>query len=1157
MTATSLARGFVRPPTETEQALAGIWCEVLNLERVGIDDDFFALGGHSLLAVRVIARIRDVFDVDLESPLLLFDHPTIASLATVLAEAKVAKGAASRIEPREQGPAPASFIQEQLWFLDRLAPGSPVYNIVDAIPIEGDFDAGAMTHALQALVRRHAILRTAFSEEKGQPVQLVSPSIDVRLPEVDLTGLPETERESEWVRLAHDEGRKPFDLTRAPLFRVIAVHLSPRSHRLLVTLHHIIVDEWSMELLHQEVSRLYDAFTRGEASPLPELPIQYADYARWQREWMRGDVLDSQLVFWKNELAGAPTVLELPTDKPRPAVQSFRGATESFALPGTLVDRLQTLARTESATLFMVLEAAFATLLHRYTGQDDLVIGSPISGRTHSETYGLIGCFLNTIVLRSCFTEGMTFRSLLRETRERALGGYAHADLPFEQLVATTHPTRDSSRTPLFQVLFILHNPDAQSQVSKVIGSQQLQTGTSKFDLTLFVAASESGFEGLIEYSTDLFERDSIRRMCRHYATLLEAIVANPDDRITSLPILGEAERRQLLVDWNETAFEHHARGLCAYQLIEAQADRTPDRVAARFDRDTLTYGELNTRANALAHRLRALGVGPDVLIGVMVERSIDMLVALLGIMKAGGAYVPLDPSFPRDRLGYMVADSGMRVLVTHRDLDAELPVRPDSVVRLEDIAEPFEPSGESPPSATPASLAYVLYTSGSTGKPKGVEIPHSALVNFLLSMQRTPGFTEQDSLLAVTTLSFDIAGLELYLPLITGGTVVIASRDDVMDPDRLIRRIDESGCTVMQATPSTWRMLVNAGWAGSPTLRILCGGEALPPDLARELLPRCAALWNMYGPTETTIWSTVQRVTSADRQAPIGRPIANTRAYVLDANLSPTPVGVPGELYLGGDGLARGYLQREDLTRERFIPSPFATGERLYRTGDLARWLPDGTLDWIGRVDHQVKVRGFRIEPGEIEAAIARHSSVREVVVVAREDVPGDRRLVAYYVSPDASPALVEQLRSLIRSDLPEYMMPSRFVGLDALPLTANGKVDRKALPAPDSDGEALHTTATAPRTDTERMVMDVFREVIGRSDFGVFDSFFDLGGHSLMAARLMTRLRASSGVDLPLRNLFERPTVAALAEAVDAATWGGWTAPAELGVEREEIVL
>ncbi len=1132
------AQDFVRPQTETEQALAAIWSELLKVESIGTRDDFFDLGGHSLLAIKAVSRIRDVFGVDLQTQ-ALFEHPTIAGLSTLLSDAKRSSGSALKIEPRKRGgPSPLSFAQEQLWFLDQLAPGSPVYNIVDVIRINGRYDAEAMARAMQELVRRHEVLRTAFSSSDGRPMQDVRPSVDLTLPERDLSGLSEQEREHEWIRVVHDQGRAAFDLSRAPLLRGTVVHRSPQDHRLLLTIHHIIADEWSMELLQQEIRQLYEAFSQGRPSPLPELPIQYADYACWQREWLRGDVLESQLAYWRGELKGAPPILELPTDRPRPAAQSFRGATEIFELPETLIERMRSLGREEQATLFMILQAGFMALLHRYTGQDDLLVGTPITGRTHSETERLVGYFINTVVLRARFADRMDFRTLLQQVRERALGAYAHPDLPFDHLVAELAPERDPSRTPLFQVLFVLHNAEGVSQVSKVSGNRELETGTSKFDLSLILSESGRRLQGLIEYNTDLFDAATIRRMCGHFGTLLEAIVREPDRRIASLPMLTEAERQQQRVDWNRTAVAWPSKDLRLQQLIEAQTARTPDRVAVVCGGQTMSYRELNRRANQLARYLGDQGVGPGVLVGIATERTPEMLVSLLGVLKSGAAYVPLDPTYPKKRLAGIIEDAAVPVLLTQEHLRGQLDSQTSRLVCVDsmwpEIAR-FE-DGDLKSDGGPEDLAYVIFTSGSTGRPKGVAVSHRALVNLLESMGREPGLGERDVLLSVTTLSFDIAALELYLPLIKGAKVALASRDEALDGPLLMELLKSSGATVMQATPATWRLLMESGWEGPGGLKVLCGGEALSRELADALLGRAGEVWNVYGPTETTVWSSVWRVEAGDGVISIGRPIANTQMWVVDGQLQAMPVGVPGELCIGGMGVARGYWERPELTAERFVADPFSgeAGARLYRTGDVARWLPDGRLECLGRVDHQVKVRGYRIELGEIEAAIAQHGAVREVVVVAREDVPGDKRLVAYVVAPEAPADLVEQLRGLIRASSPEYMVPSHFMTLDALPLTHNGKIDRRALPAP-SAGPRIARSHAAPSTPTERAVAAIWSAVLGIDPIGIEDDFFELGGHSLLATQVVARVRQTLSVELPLRDLFLAPTISRLAARVD----------------------
>jgi amino acid adenylation domain-containing protein/FkbM family methyltransferase len=1138
---THLSHDFVSPRTETEKALAAIWAELLKVEEVGVNDNFFDMGGHSLLAIKAASRIRDVFELDLPAQ-ILFEKSTIAELAKLLTKAEKSSGHIQRIERRAQdGAYPLSSSQEQLWFLNQLAPGSPVYNVVDLIPLGKTYGPEAIRKTIKELVRRHEVLRTAFSYRSGQPMQIVLPAADLVLSELDLSSLPEAEGEREWARVVREEGRKPFDLTQVPLLRGTVIHRSPTEHKLLLVIHHIIADEWAMEVVHKEVTHLYEAFSRGQSPSLKELPIQYADFACWQRDWLQGGVLQKQVAYWKEELAGAPRVLELAPDKQRPAVQSFRGATEIFHVPEKLLGPLKSLGRQEQATLFMILEASFVALLHRYTGQDDILVGTPISGRTHSETENLIGCFLNTIILRARLAEDLSFRGLLRQVRERALGAYAHADLPFRHLVAELAPERDSSRTPLFQVMFILHDPDGVSEVSKVSGKHQLETGTSKFDLTLFISETKNGIEGLFEYSTDLFEAHTIQRICKHYGTLLEAIASNPDQRVSKLPVLTEAERQQLLMTWNNTAVECPGSDLCLHQLIEVQAGRTPNQVALVFQQESLTYGELNRRSNQLARHLSRLGVGPDVLVGLSVERSLEMVVGILGVLKAGGAYVPLDPSYPQNRLAYMVEDSQMKVLLTHRGLEQKMPVRPPVVVHLDsDWNEIARQSATAPdlPSVSQQNLAYVLYTSGSTGKPKGVEIQHSAIVNFLLSMQRKPGFSASDTLLAVTTLSFDIAGLELYLPLICGGKVVIASSEDTRDPARLAKQISDSACNVMQVTPTTWRALIHAGWNGSANLKVLCGGEALLPDLARELLPRCAELWNMYGPTETTVWSTLHKVTSAEGAVPIGHPINNTQVYVLDALRNLLPPGRVGELYIGGDGLARGYVHREDLTRERFVPSPFVPNALLYRTGDLARWLPDGIVECLGRVDNQVKLRGFRIELGEIETILSSHPAIRQCAVIAREDAPGDKQLVAYFESQTTSPPTATDLRAYVENNLPSFMVPSIFVAMEKLPLTPNGKVDRKSLPAP-TQRVSVRNDFVAPRDATEQLLAQVWSRILKVERVGLHDNFFDLGGHSLLAVRVTVEIEKLTKMRLPLATLLQAPTIADLAEILRKEHW------------------
>ncbi len=1133
------ARNVVAPRNAIELAIASIWAELLKVETISVEDDFFDLGGHSLLAIRVLAQIRDRLDVDLDTQ-ALFENSTLESLATLVAEAKGETPEVIRIPSRhDDDTLVASFAQEPLWILDQLVPNSPAYNIVDFIPFVGSVDVHALTKSLHELLVRHEVLRTAFERIDGQLMQIISPSCELDLTEIDLRSAPESELQNEWLKAVHEQGRKVFDLAKAPLVRACMVRVSATEHRLLIVIHHIIADEWSMEVIQEELRALYAAHSTGRLSPLRPLAIQYADYALWQRAWLQGAVLEDQIEYWKSELKGAMPVLALPTDKPRPASPTFRGACELFTISKATLASLQSLARREQATPFMLLEAAFASLLYRYTGQDDILIGTPISGRKYTETQGLVGCFLNSVVLRNQFSDATTFTELLRQVRVRALGAHAHSDLPFERLVVELSPERDQGRTPLFQVMFILHSRDGVSQVSKVSGNYELETGTSKRDLSLVLSESEVGIEGLIEYSTGLFQSDTIRRLSRSYVRLLEEVVSNPERSIARIPMVADLDREQLVVEWNRTSLEFDESNLCLHEMISLHAAKTPDRIALVFEGQEMSYSQLEQRSNQLANYLIGLGVVPDMLVGLLVERSLDMVVGLLGILKAGGAYVPLDPSFPPDRLRYVIEDAQMRVVITHRGLDATQKILPETVVHLDRDWEMIaKATGAASLSNKPnlESLAYVLYTSGSTGMPKGVAIPHAAIVNFLASMRNEPGMRASDVLLAITTLSFDIAGLELYLPLISGAKVVIASRDEVIDPDRLAKKLGDCGCTYLQATPATWRALIDAGWEGSTNLKALCGGEAMPPDLAQALLSRCAELWNMYGPTETTVWSTIHRVTVADTIPPIGRPIANTQVYLLDGHTALVPLGAVGELYIGGRGLARGYVRREELTREHFVPNPFVPNTLIYRTGDLARWRADGRLECLGRTDHQVKLRGYRIELGEIEANIKRHPDIRNAVVMAREDKPGEKQLIAYVVANSQAGDLLDELRARLRAAVPDYMVPAHFVMLDVLPLTPNGKIDRNALPAPNADDVSVRSdTYVAPGSDFERRLTSVWQEVLEIGHLGVNDNFFDIGGYSLLAIKLMGRITQTFGKRLPLTVLFEAPTIRQLAKHVE----------------------
>jgi amino acid adenylation domain-containing protein len=1046
------------------------------------------------------------------------------------------------LQPRQGQPFPLSFAQQRMWFLEQLKPGTSHYNTPFGVRIRGPLAVEHLAESLSEVVQRHEALRTYFVSVHGDPVQIIESRENVELRLVDIRDLPVSTREDDARRMAQEESRRPFDLSAGPPFRASLFRLSDQDHVLVLVLHHIITDAWSLEILFREMSAGYEARVRGKQSSLPPLPVQYADFAVWQRTLLEGPQMEAEFAFWRAQLAGAPATLELPTDFSRPLMQTVGGETEYDFLPPALSEGVEELARRERGTPFMVMMAAFQIMMSRYSAQEDIVVGTPIAGRTRSEIEPLIGCFINTLAIRSDLSGDPNVRQLIEKVRHTSLEAFAHQELPFEKLVEKLNPQRQTSHAPLFQTMFMLQTASTtdREMYGLEVTPLDLTSGSAKFDLTLAIVRRAQGMRMGMTYNVDLFEPATARRMLGHFRTLLEGMVANPDARISSLPLLSMRERDQILVDWNRTA-ANYPREKCIYQLFEDQVEHTPEKTAVIFEGKPLTYGELNRRANLLAGHLRDLGVGPDVLVGLCAERSLEMLVGEYAILKAGGAYVPLDPSYPSERIAFMIEDSGIRVLLTQQRLLKQLPAIDGTTFCLDSDWSTIAAGSTQNLDLPLASrhLAYMIYTSGSTGKPKGVQIEHGSVVNFLNSMSREPGLTAGDTLLAVTTLSFDIAGLEIHLTLSRGGTLYLASQEVAAEGTRLRDALTSSGATVMQATPATWRMLIEAGWQGTPGLKILCGGEALPRDLAQQLLERGSEVWNLYGPTETTIWSAAFRV--SEGKILLGRPIDNTLFYVLDRNQQPVPAGIPGELFIGGDGLARCYYKRPELTAERFLADPFrgTAGARMYRTGDLVRYLKDGNLEYLGRMDHQVKLRGFRIELGEIEAALRKHPSVQQCVVVAREDAPGNKRLVAYLVATAEAPRR-EDLRTHLKASLPDYMVPSQFVTLDKLPLTPNEKIDRKALPAPEKEISDTGVTR-APQTPTEEMIVGIWQDVLGVERIGAEDSFFDLGGHSLLATRLVARVRQALGVELPLRSMFESPTPAGMASAIDALRRSG----------------
>jgi amino acid adenylation domain-containing protein len=1423
---------YVAPRNGVEEIIASIWGEVLGVQRVGAHDNFFELGGHSLLATQVMTRVRAVLGVEMGLR-RLFEKAELGEFAREVERAKEGEGqgtglilgAMSRVEGAVL---PLSFAQQRLWFLDKFEEGSAFYNLPSAVRINGaSLDVRALERSLQEIIRRHEVLRTTFDMNEGQPVQVVSPDINFTLPLTDLSHLPETQRSIEAQRHAHEEAFTPFSLSKGPLARARLVRLSTDEHMLLLTMHHIVSDGWSIGILIRELAALYEAYSQGKESPLAELSIQYGDYAVWQRAYLQGRVLDEQLAYWRERLAGAPPLLELPTDRPRPSVKTFRGATVSATLPLSLTTELQAMSRREGVTLFMTLLAAFQTLLSRYTGQGDISTGTPIANRQHAEIESLIGFFVNTLVMRTEVSSELSFRELVKQVREVSLGAYAHQDVPFEKLVEELQPERNLSYTPLFQVAFALQNTPMPE--IKLAGLQlsvlEPERETAKFDLALSLAETEQGLEGALEYNADLYDEATMKRMLDHYRTLLEAIVANPDGPIADLPLLTPAERAQLLFDWNETRRPFREE-LCLHELFEMQAASDPHALAVVFEDERLTYQELNRRTNKLAHHLRELRVGPLMRVGVLMERSLEMVVAVLSVLKAGGAYVPLDPSWPAERLQWIASSLKLSCLLTQHaqlravhDLQWKLPdltdvicldaltPRPqperldeslvktlwnhvaeqavdevtaggfissytgepfaasevgEYVARVSQLAGPylgpekrvleigcgaglimfelapraglyvgldpsdltqsqnlkrmrmrgddnielmtgfadeidamfkpesfdtivmastaqffpgphyFEsvlekslkllapggtillcdimdarrkqefkesllefqrlhpqaqtktqleselyfdedyfsdlkatlhelddvtplsrehgfknelgyrydvilrkrgiredanesiaiqpkkrlwtnwhlrdlPSGNPQTLAAPEHVAYIIFTSGSTGTPKGVMVRHRSVVNLIEWVNRTFDVGAGERLLFVTSLTFDLSVYDIFGTLAAGATIHVASRADLREPQRLASMLLHQHITFWDSAPVALQQLKghfsnekspDEALTGTDLRRVFLSGDWIPlrlPEEVRAAFPR-AQVVSLGGATEATVWSNyfpVGEIESHWASIPYGKPIQNARYHVLDQRLNPVPIGIPGDLFIGGECLALGYTDSA-LTAERFIPDPFGhePGARLYRTGDRARYREGGDMEFLGRLDQQVKIRGYRIELGEIETALAAHQGVRESVVIVREDEPGEKRLVGYVLAGAETAPTTSELHGFLKEKLPAYMLPSSFVFLDQLPLTANGKVNRGALPAPDTSRPVLAAAYLAPTTELERRIAEIWQDVLRVEKIGVRDNFFELGGHSLLLVQVHGRIMQTLKRELSIVELFKYPTVVSLAE-------------------------
>jgi amino acid adenylation domain-containing protein len=1199
------------PATPLEEQIAAIWAEVLEVERVGRHQSFFDLGGHSLLMARVLSRIEDRLALSL-SLRAFMEGATVAQLAAVAGQVEAGEPPTTERPQRPQRPPQASrpsptvpvprprattdptvtppappvrtgrrflllsFAQERLWFLDQLHPRSTAYNVPWLLPLSMAPEPALLRRCLQEIVRRHAVLRTRFAVVEGQPRQQVLPSAEVPVGVVDLRGLPAPlpEAMTQWLSAA--AAQQPFDVANGPHLRVTLFHFGRQQHLLAVIFHHLVADGWSVSLFQQELTSLYTAFAAGSDSPLPPLPLQYCDYAQEQRDRLASGELADQLAFWRAELADAPALLELPTDRPRPPVLSLAGGTLLFPLATSSAVGLRALSRSSGTTLFGAVLAAFSALLYRYSGQRDILVGSPTANRSRPQLETLIGFFTNTVVLRCRPEASLRFEDWVRHTGEVVLRALSHQEYPFERLVDALHSQRSLSYNPLFQVMLALHNMPSASVPVASVPSASAPTGRgatddstnpppplvgpaigAKFDLTLNVSEAPDGMQCSLDFSTDLFDPTTAARMTQHLRVLIAGAVAQPQLTIGDLPLLPAAELRQVVVDWNRTAVDFAAPQLL-HQMVERQASRDPRAVALVAGDEQMSYGRLDACAQRLAIRLRGYGVGPEVPVGVCMERSFELVVALLAVLKAGGAYVPFDPAYPPQRLASLHEQTGAPIVLVQesfRELWRDAPCK-ILVLGAHDLDEVGDADQDRRPLPPPSAdnACYVIFTSGSTGAPKGVVIPHRAAVNHMVWMCRQWPLDAHELVLHKTAVSFDASVWEIFVPLASGARLYLAPPGVDRDPRELAGLLRRSGATVLQLVPSMAEALF-----AEPELarcdrlrRLFLGGEALPRALAERFFGlHSAELVNLYGPTEATIQAVVDVVPRATNSptetqrptAPIGRPIANLCAYVVDRRLRPLPIGIPGELLLGGAGVGRGYLQRPALTAERFIPDPFSdhqgggrAGARLYRTGDRVRHLLDGRLEFLGREDDQVKLHGFRIEPGEIAAVLQGCPEVAEAAVVLREDRPGDPRLVAYVVPAGEAAALEPTLRRFLAERLPEHMVPSLFVLLSRLPRKPNGKLDRAALPEPGSARPHLESDYVAPATPVEEALAEIWQEVLGLDRVGANDRFFDLGGHSLLATQVLARLRETFDVDVPVRALFEQPSVAGLAAALMA---------------------
>ncbi|WP_417894396.1 non-ribosomal peptide synthetase [Bacillus pseudomycoides] len=1128
----------IGPRNETEKKLVTIWSSVLDINQstIGVHDSFFELGGHSLLATQVVSRLREVFEISL--PLHeLFQYSTIEGLSrritTLLQENKDYD--ISPLQPKERGErVPLSYAQQRLWFMNQLEPNSSLYNIPTTWCLKGKWAIEALEKGYNALIHRHEMLRTVFQEINGEPLQVIEDYTTKSLQVIDLRHLPQEEKELQMKDLTQREIEKPFDLSEGPLIRTQLIIMEEEELVLLCTMHHIISDGWSMGILFDEWFALYQAFAEEKTAQLQPLPLQYADFAQWQRDWLKDEVLSQQLEYWQKELNGELPVLKLPFDSPRPAVQSYKGDTYQVILPVALLERIKAFSRQEGATLFMTLLAGYQGFLSRYTGQKDILVGSPIANRNHKEIEGLIGFFVNTLVYRANLTDDLTFKELVAQVKGKALKAQEYQDVPFEKVVEVLQPERNASHSPIFQTMFTLqtHSRKLPKILDHSLEPIPSYMAVAKFDLTVVMEETEEGLQVAFEYNTDLFNASTINRMAKHFEPWLSEVMDSPQKSIGSLKLMSKGEEKQLLKEWNDTRVEYPTESIIQ-ELFEQQTARTPEAVALVYKNQRLTYKELNERANQLAHSLLKKGVGPETMVGICMERSVEMIVGLLGILKAGGAYVPLDPTYPEQRLKYILDNANIKLMVTQRNVKGWIPEGIE-IICLDENQEMISQESMANPvvEATPENLAYVIYTSGSTGNPKGVLLEQKGLCNLVHTIIDLMQLNSNSRVIQFASLSFDAAVFEIFTTLVAGGTLCVSSQEDVMPGEPLTKFLQNNKITHATLPPTVLNALDESKFEHLKV--VVSAGSACSEELAKRWSNNRIFI-NAYGPTEATVCATAG-IYEGNGQPPIGRQLSNVEVYVLDQNQQPVPIGVAGELCIGGVGLARGYLNRPELTEASFIPHPFNgdSNAKLYRTGDSVKYLPDGNLEYIGRIDNQVKIRGFRIELGEIETVLGQHPMIKEGVVVAQEDEHGDKRLVAYVVGEGS----VQEWREHVKEQLPNYMVPAHFVKMDALPLTINGKFDTKALAKWDSVVQAS-VEHIGPRNKTEKKLMTIWSSVLGidQSTIGVHDNFFELGGHSMKIMETLVKT-LSEGWNVTVKDYYELQTISKIAEKIDNGT-------------------